>query len=172
MKYWFTSDNHFGHANIIKFCNRPFKNAGEMDQVMIDNWNSRVMPDDIIYNLGDFCMGDPYPYLKRLNGEIRFIKGGHDKHFRKDYKNVTQIKELETVNLNGNIIVLCHYALRVWDRSHFNSWQLHGHSHGRLPSQGKQYDVGVDGNEFKPLSLDEIIVIMREKPNNINYIKK
>lgn len=67
-------------------------------------------------------------------------------------------------------ITLCHYAMRVWNKSHFNAWQLYGHSHGNLSPLGKQYDVGVDNNDFNPISLEKLIKVMENKPNNFNYI--
>jgi len=60
----------------------------------------------------------------------------------------------------------------VWDKSHFNSWQLFGHSHGMLSlaGLGKQFDVGVDNNDFYPVSFDQLLGIMKERPDNSNYI--
>jgi calcineurin-like phosphoesterase family protein len=60
--------------------------------------------------------------------------------------------------------------MRAWNKSHFNAWQLYGHSHGTLNPLGKQYDVGVDNNGFKPVSLDSLDKIMAKMPNNINFI--
>ncbi|KKL95432.1 hypothetical protein LCGC14_1854620, partial [marine sediment metagenome] len=67
-------------------------------------------------------------------------------------------------------ITLCHYAMRVWDKSHFNSWQLYGHSHGTLNGIGKQYDVGVDANNFLPVSFANLTELMEAKKDNFNYI--
>jgi len=171
MKYWFISDCHFGHTNIIKYCNRPFKSVEKMDEVLIRNWNSKVKPGDIVYYLGDFCMGDPDYYLNKLNGDIYFIRGSHDKKIKicDKIKEIADIKIIDIPNVN-NIIVLCHYAMRTWPGSHYNSWQLYGHSHGRLEPQGKQMDVGVDCNNFSPISLSEVIRIMNSKPNNFDFV--
>jgi len=80
MSIFFTSDTHFGHENIIKYCKRPFKDAAEMDKVLIRNWNRVVGPNDLVYHLGDFAVGGgpAGPYLDQLNGRIILIHGNHD----------------------------------------------------------------------------------------------
>ena len=73
-KAWFTSDTHFGHANIIRFCARPFESLGAIDAAMIANWNATVRPDDVVWHLGDFAVRNarsPDEYLRRLNGRLR-----------------------------------------------------------------------------------------------------
>ena len=78
---FFTSDTHFGHENIITFCNRPFESIEEHDRVLIQNWNSVVTPDDTVFHLGDFCFGNGYKWyeiLGQLNGHIYLIRGNHD----------------------------------------------------------------------------------------------
>lgn len=86
---WFTSDCHFSHENIIKYCNRPFKNAEEMDKRIIDKWNTRVKHDDVVYHIGDFCFKNKdgrhdtsraLEFEHKLNGKIIHIKGNHDKN--------------------------------------------------------------------------------------------
>ena len=80
-KVYFTSDTHFNHANIIGFCNRPFKNVEEMNETLITNWNRVVGVDDIVFHLGDFCLGGSAEWtnvLNRLNGKIYLIVGNHD----------------------------------------------------------------------------------------------
>ena len=76
------------------------------------------------------------------------------------------------MTLDKQAIVLCHYCMRVWPKSHYGSWQLFGHSHGGLPGVGKQMDVGVDTNSYYPYSLGEIKEIMKDKPDNFNLVKK
>ena len=91
-KTFFTSDTHFGHAAIIQYCSRPYKSVEEMNQVLIDNWNSKVKKDDIVYHLGDFIFGGSklwYEIFSKLNGNIVLIMGNHDaRNLRKDYDNL------------------------------------------------------------------------------------
>jgi len=82
-------------------------------------------------------------------------------------KQSTQIWEKR---IYEQVVVVCHYAMRVWPKSHYNSWQLYGHSHGRLGGIGKQYDIGVDNNNFYPVSFNEICEIMQNKPDNSNLV--
>ena len=76
MTTFFTADTHFGHKNVIRYCNRPFASATEMDERLIENWNKIVGPDDLIYHLGDFTLlGEDLAagYFQRLNGKIHII---------------------------------------------------------------------------------------------------
>jgi len=151
---WFTADHHFGHANIIRYCNRPFSNSEEMDSEMIDRWNEVVNRNDKVYYLGDFTLF-PYAekYYQQLNGDIEFIYGGHDWRW---WKGEHQ-PQLKTVKENGLIIILSHYPLEVWDRSHYGSLHLHGHSHGGVKKIKNRMDVGVDCHNFYPVSLETIL---------------
>jgi len=79
---FFTADSHFGHANIIKYCNRPFNSVDEMDETMVRRWNSVVEPSDVVYHLGDFALcknGYAKNILNCLNGKIYLCRGSHDK---------------------------------------------------------------------------------------------
>lgn len=86
---FFTSDTHFYHTNIIDFCRRPFMNIEAMNETLIANWNKVVGTNDIVFHLGDFCLGDSAKWngiLDRLNGKIYLILGNHDlRNFRKNY---------------------------------------------------------------------------------------
>jgi calcineurin-like phosphoesterase family protein len=80
---FFTSDTHFGHTNILKYCDRPFSSTEEMDEEIIRCWNSVVKPDNIVFHLGDFAFGTIAQwetYRNRLNGHIHLILGNHDMH--------------------------------------------------------------------------------------------
>ena len=88
-KVFFTSDTHLYHGNIIRFCNRPFKDVDMMNETIISNWNNTVGQDDIVFHLGDFCLGGSAEWTKmldRLNGRIYLIMGNHDlKYIRQGY---------------------------------------------------------------------------------------
>ncbi len=163
---YFSCDHHFGHERIIEYCNRPFSSVGEMDSVMIERWNWVVRPKDTVFYLGDFCSGNQemaFSYFKRLNGRIYVIPGGHDKKWVRPnlcYTGpscVVRIRPpLHTVTIDRQVIVLCHYPLRTWNRSCYGSIHCHGHSHGRLPLWPNSVDVGVDSWDFYPVSLEEV----------------
>lgn len=176
MKYFFTADEHYGHAKIIGYCNRPFATVEEMNSEIIKRHNEVVKADDMVFHIGDFTLGrDSLAYRRRLNGHHVFIKGSHD-YWMEDisatFDDEGMFHEMFSGDFNKNYIVMCHYAMRVWPKSHYGSWQLYGHSHGKLPGIGKQMDVGVDTHDFYPYSLEEIEKIMAEKEDNPNWLKK
>lgn len=177
-KYFFTSDTHYSHRNVIKYCNRPFKDEEEMNESMIANYNSVVGANDVVYHLGDFAFEKDRSILEhimaRLNGEKHIIWGNHDNLLKsvkwKDHFHTSS--DLRTIYVpaesnNGVVqrIVLCHYAMRVWDQSHYGTWHLHGHSHGTL-SDIKEIlscDVGVDCWNFTPVSMEQLNAHMAKK---------
>jgi calcineurin-like phosphoesterase family protein len=166
MAIYFTSDTHFGHANIIKYANRPFSNCQEMDDVMIRRWNSVVKPGDTVYHLGDFSMGKlpADDYVKELHGVIHLIIGNHETKALKS-KLIQSISPLLEIDVGAQRFVLCHYAMRVWNKSHHGSWHLYGHSHGTLPddAHSNSFDIGVDCWNFYPVSVDQIRNRMSKK---------
>jgi len=169
--YFFTGDEHYGHSNVIRFCNRPFENVLEMDQELIKRNNELVSRGDIVIHAGDFAFRNRLSvdrYINQLKGEHIFLKGSHDKWIKGDIQHIWAKK------IEEKYVVVCHYAMLVWPRSHYGSWQLYGHSHGRLDLaiMGKQYDVGVDNNNFYPVSFEQVKKIMENKKSNFNLIKK
>jgi len=172
---WFTADFHLSHKNIIKYCNRPFKSVEEMDDSIIINLTESVKSGDILYFLGDltFKKETAIEFFDILKGiEIHYIIGNHDS---KEVINIARqfcasVTNLTDIYIHDQPISLCHYAMRVWNKSHFNAWQLYGHSHGSLGPIGKQCDVGVDTNNYRPISFENLKVIMEKMPNNFNYI--
>lgn len=173
--YW-TSDPHFLHNNIIRYCDRPFANLDDMHHALITNWNNTVAPDDNIYIIGDVSFGKPEPtneILSQLNGNKFLVRGNHDthierhsgKHFKwiKDYAEMYVVDE--TLDSGKQLIIMLHYAMKVWNRAHYGSWQLYGHSHGGLPDDpnSKSMDVGMDANNYTPISYQQIKEIMATK---------
>lgn len=167
---YFSADQHFGHKNIIKFCDRPFKDVDEMTEILIINHNSLVQPEDDVYYLGDFTYSaDASQYLDRMNGRHHLIIGNHDHgvfHKRKSPGVYASISDTKRVNWAGHKFFLSHYSHRVWPSSHYGTIHLYGHSHGTLPGFGKSMDVGVDGNNMFPYSGDKIVELL----NKIDHI--
>ena len=174
-KIFFTSDTHWSHANIIKFCGRPFKDVEEMNETLIDNWNSIVGPNDIVYHLGDFCFAGSaawHSLLGQLNGRIHLILGNHDeKNLRQGYMQL-----FESVSYQQHIVIgsdnffLNHYPYLCYPGHHSHTYQLFGHIHSspykfdgidakkaKKMLTSTQYDVGVDWNNFKPVSYTDLI---------------
>lgn len=167
MTIWFTSDTHFGHANIIRFCNRPFDNIEEMNEALIRNWNECVQPNDDVYHLGDFSFErKPENTARRLNGNKHLIKGNHDKrhHLKLIAPFFNWIKDVYELKVDKKIRVwLSHYAHRRWPKSHHGTIHLYGHSHGELEDFGKSTDVGVDAWDYRPVSLETIVKMMEKR---------
>lgn len=164
MTLWFTADHNFGHANIIRFCRRPFAGLAEMDDAMVERWNATVGDRDEVWHLGDFGYRCGPNRLKEIFGSlqgqaIHLVRGNHD---HKPTLNLpwTSVQHYAEIVTDGRMLVLFHYALRLWNRSHHGSLCLHGHGHGELPDTSTSCDVGVDAWDFRPVSLDEILARM------------
>ena len=183
-KVFFTSDTHFGHSNIIKYCQRPFNSAEHMDEVLISNWNEVVSPQDIVFHLGDFCFGSDKEWIKilqRLNGTKYLILGNHD---LKKIANSSQIQDyFADINMQMRLVVdkqkmlLNHYPFLCFEGGYQNVWQLFGHVHSSKHSTGldkerlvhlfpTQYDVGVDNNNYRPVSFSQVSQIITEQQAN------
>ena len=168
--YFFTADFHWDHAKIIEYSNRPFSSVEEMNEELIKRHNEVVRKGDIVIYAGDLTWLKNRKIIQerlisRLKGDLIFLRGSHDRWL----SGANQIWEKM---VDGHYIVVCHYCMRTWARSHYNSWHLFGHSHGRLPPIGKSHDIGVDTHNFYPYSMDEVIEIMSNRPDNPNLIRR
>ena len=170
---WFTSDTHFGHENIIRFCNRPFSNAQEMNAELIRRWRDTVPEDGIEFHLGDFAHGSSRLWnhiLCVLPGRKYLILGNHDmKSVSQGFMSLFElVTQQMTIRVGGQTIVLNHNPFLCYGGSYRNVWQLFGHVHsGPVSHTGidhprlnmlfpLQYDVGVDNNNFRPVSFAEV----------------
>ena len=176
---WFTSDTHFGHKNIIKYSKRPFNDADHMNEELIKEWNRVVGEDDDVYHMGDVSLTSDEKtqgILNRLNGNIHLIVGNHEKSALKKQYNRDRfvwIKDFYELNIGNQLIVLCHYGMRVWNKSHRGSWMFYGHSHDSMEREewGRSMDVGVDSayrilGEFRPFNYREVKNIMDKRGHN------
>lgn len=161
---WFTADTHFGHANIIRSCGRPFPDAPAMDEALLDAINSAVGPDDTLYHLGDFAWRRTEEYRARVRcRNVVLVLGNHDPQGRDGQPKDRLLAAFSGVYValriraGGRACWLSHCAMRVWPGSHHGSWNLHGHSHGKLPAWTAAMDVGVDCNGYRPISMPEVV---------------
>jgi calcineurin-like phosphoesterase family protein len=146
-----------------------------MDETIISNWNKVVGENDLVYHLGDFAFGPREDntgkiffenLFNRLNGLIVLIKGNHDSLAWKNrgcfYASYDSYHE---IRINGQDITLCHYAMKIWNKSHRGAWHLYGHSHESLPDdkQSLSFDVGVDCHNYTPINFERVKDIMSKK---------
>jgi len=166
---WFTSDTHWGHANILKYDSRPFATIEEHDEELVRRWNTVVSPGDVVYHLGDVAWHkkaiDTDILLARLHGTKILITGNHDKGHVEKSKGWAKVVPYFEISENGQKIVLFHYRMVVWNGSHHGSWALHGHSHGTLPITltAKTFDVGTMCWSYAPISYDEVASEMSKR---------
>jgi calcineurin-like phosphoesterase family protein len=161
MSVYFTSDNHFGHAGARSFYRRPFASVAEMDQQMIFRWNSVIKPADEVWHLGDFAVRQSAErvaaLLMALHGEKHLIAGNNDDPGVTGCVGWKSVQPYAEVTVDGMELVLCHYPFRTWRDMGKGSINLHGHSHGRLKPLTRQFDVGVDVWDFRPVGLTEVV---------------
>ncbi len=170
---WFISDTHLGHANVIRYCKRPFASVEEMDAVLIRNWQSCVGPDDDVYHLGDFAFLKPAKAaarLAQLPGHKHFVYGNHDPEEIRNLPGWASSQPLIEISGQGftSKIVLCHYAMRVWNKSGRGSWMLYGHAHGCMPGDSQSMDVGVDCHGYRPISIKEVARKLARLPAHVD----
>ncbi|SEA28397.1 Calcineurin-like phosphoesterase superfamily protein [Oribacterium sp. KHPX15] len=168
---YFTADMHFGHRAIITMQNRPFESVEEMDKVLLQNYNAVVQKDDTVYILGDIChhmkIEDADNLIKKLNGKKYLIRGNHDKNY--DPRLFADIQDFMKISVDGKAFSLMHYPMLSWPKKGSGGYHLHGHIHARMEynetnrSDGqRRYDVGVDANNFFPVSAKQIVSFFEE----------
>lgn len=176
-KFWFISDLHVGHNNVLKHCNRPFLGMPQQTEVFRDSWNLRVAPGDIVFVLGDFSFYDSDTtgrILRSLNGQKTLIRGNHD-HSNTLAKTVgwNRVLHYHEQMIDGDRVCLFHFPILSWHQIHRGAYHLHGHCHGSMNYPGdlgnaRIMDVGVDNiakltGEYRPMEWSEIKELLSKR---------
>lgn len=168
MTVFFTADHHFGQGAARGLFRRPFTDTAAMDAAMIARWNEAVGPEDTVWHLGDLAIRPTAErvdaLLAALHGTKHLISGNNDPEVTRSARGWASVQGFHEVEVAGVTVVLCHYALRVWNRQGKGAWNLHGHSHGRLKPLPRQADVGVDAWDFRPVTLETIMAARGRRP--------
>ena len=166
--YYFISDPHFGHENILKMCQRPFESVEEMNEAMIDAWNQRVTGNDTVFILGDlfYRCPDPEPILQRLKGKKRLIIGNHDSSWMDKVdlsRYFVSVDPFLEITDGVRAITLCHYPLLTWKHK-LRTYMVHGHIHNDttsdffplLVARERVLNAGVEVNGYRPVTFEEL----------------
>ena len=166
---YFTSDQHFGHFNIIRLSRRPFKTVEEMEETMVDRWNAKVRDDDTVYVLGDlfFRAATVEPILTRLKGHKHLMLGNHDGSWMDRVKLADYFESVQTlkeVTVDGRLVTMCHYPLLSYPQAR-RGYMIYGHIHNNtgddywplIMRRPRMLNAGVDVNNFKPVAFDELL---------------
>lgn len=167
---YYIADTHFGHENVIKFCNRPFSGVEEMNEVMIQRWNKRVHGNDTVYILGDMFLRceEAESILKRLKGRKRLVVGNHDGSWmskvpvKEYFESVDTMLETSVANYGAT---MCHYPMLSW-KHQLRTYMIHGHIHNDtgadfwplIRNRDRVLNAGVDINGFEPVTIEELIM--------------
>jgi calcineurin-like phosphoesterase family protein len=161
MAFFFTSDTHFGHGGALGLYRRPFASVAAMNEALVERWNETVGPDDEVWHLGDFAIRQRpavvADLLGRLHGRKHLVIGNSGPEGTTELDGWESAQPYVEIAAEGVPLVLCHYPFRTC-RGMGKGWvNLHGHSHGRMKPQPRQFDVGVDVWGFRPVTLGEIL---------------
>lgn len=161
--FYVASDFHLFHTNIIKYCDRPFADADEMNRTLVDNWNDTVSDDDVIFFLGDFIFGRNSKNAARevwagLNGKKKyFLMGNHDHRIKNFCEDVVAENSHQTVEVSyrGLTFTLSHRPVSQFS----TNFHIHGHSHGNNEGFFRRhvFDASVDNTDFKPIHVDDVL---------------
>lgn len=166
---YYTSDLHIGHANALRFDNRPFADLDEEERAIIANWNSRVRDGDDVYILGDVFFkykNDMTKFLSQLHGRLHLVVGNHDQKLLADETAMARfvsVEKLEAVNDNGRLVVLCHFPIAEWYKKPHGAYHVYGHIHRKVDettrfmlSCERAFNAGCMINGYYPCTLEEL----------------
>ena len=161
---WVISDTHFNHNNIIKYCNRPFNDADEMNWHMVEKWNSVVKPSDKVYHLGDVYMGRGFSreytanLMSKLNGHKRLILGNHDNG--KDQILQKLFDKIEIWRMFPEFgLLLTHvpvHSSSLTSEKRGTLKNVHGHIHQNKSPEGPYQCVCVEQINYTPINIEEL----------------
>ncbi len=165
MATFFTGDTHFGDLRALRFDHRPFPNLAVHTDELVRRWNEAVGREDEVWHLGDFALG-PAPaevaeLIASLHGRKHLIIGNNDDAGTLEAPGWASVQHYVELTLDDRQLVLCHYPFRTWNGIGKGVVNIHGHSHGRLKPITRQYDVGVDVWDFRPVPLGTILARRR-----------
>lgn len=167
MARFFTSDTHFGDTRILRSAKRPFKTIAAHDAYLVAQWQAVVGDEDEIWHLGDFAPGYDVEQvgamLTMLPGRKHFITGNNDDAATREHPGWASVHDYAELEEDGRLCILCHYALRTWNRIGKGSLDLHGHSHAMLKPLTRQFDVGVDAWRYRPVTLATMLATRRQR---------
>lgn len=169
MRNFVTSDLHFNHTNIMKFCPKTrgmFKDVGHMNRWMVEEWNKTVNQDDTVYILGDFAFGrveSAVELLLQLNGKLILVIGNHDKKNLKTPAFAScffSVHDYLEVTINGKMICMFHYPILEWNQMHRGSFHFYGHVHGNKTGLEKYRaeDVSFDAQMKIVSDIDNLLI--------------
>ena len=166
---FYTSDLHIGHKNALRFDNRPFETIDEMERTIIERWNNKVSDSDSVYILGDVFYNykkDPKTFLKSLKGHLNLITGNHDYGLIMNEDAVScfeSVNNLKQIIDNDRRVVMCHFPIIAWNKSHFGSYHVYGHVHSKIDEdtvymmkKEKAFNAGCMINNYEPCTLEEL----------------
>ena len=173
---FFTADLHLGHNTPIKLGGRPFESVEQEADILIRNINDMCCQKDDLYILGDFAYRIPIDrvnyHLSRIKPRIHWVNGNHDRGYQPEPGLVIEKTDYIRLKYDHMIFCLSHYPYEYWDRERYGGYMLHGHIHSRGDSYNKKmhdigwkrYDVGVDANDYYPVSLYQIVDFFKDLP--------
>jgi len=176
MTIFFTSDTHFGDLRVLRFDHRPFADLVEHDVALVRRWNEVVTDPDEVWHLGDFALGPDRgrieDLLASLAGRKHLIIGNNDGEDTLRSRHWASVQHYAELAVEGRALVLFHYPLRTWNGIGKGAVDLHGHSHGKLKPITRQYDVGVDLFDFRPVTLATILSRRRRRAVAVQRVSR
>lgn len=154
------------HKNIISYCNRPYKTVEEMNKDLIEKWNSVVKKDDLVYHLGDFCLGNKgkiKTLVNQLNGKINLVMGNHDNYNIRFYYEAGFNRVYDKSIIIQDFFILSHVPFVPWE-TNGRYVNIHGHTHDddRFKTTSRTFNACVEMNGYKPVLFEDAIQKMKE----------